>query len=174
MPAGIVRLMSRSFRSRPSAAALARRAGRDGRPRLRAVTAAALARLEARDLDRALAAADRVDELDLQLHAQVGAAHRAALAAAGLASEERVEEVIDAEARSPVGAAEHVVALAALRVGEHLVRLGHLAEPRRGVVALVVVGVVLARELAVRAADLILGRLARDPQDGVVIGTGHQ
>src|SRR5205814_288624 len=53
---------------------------------LGAVAAAALAGLEPRHLDPPLAAAHRVDELDLELHAQVRAAHRAPLAATHLAT----------------------------------------------------------------------------------------
>jgi len=148
-------------------------AGRDGRARLGAVAAAPLALLEPRDLDAAIAAADRVDELDLELHAKVGAAHRTALAPTHLAAEERVEEVVDAEADGAISAAEHVVALPALRVGQDLVGLGHLAEAHGRFVRLVHVGVVLARELAIRAADLVFRRFARDPEDRVVIDSSH-
>jgi len=146
----------------------------DGRARLRAVAAAALARLEARDLDPAIAPAHGVDELDLELHPKIGATHRPALAAARLAAEERVEQVVDAEADGAIGAPEHVVPLAALRVREDLVRLGHFAEAERCLLGLIHVRVVLARELPVRAADLVFRRFARDPKDGVVIGAGHQ
>src|SRR5260221_10597083 len=155
------------------AAPVALRARRDRGARLRAIAAAAFALLEPRDLDRAIAAPHRVDELDLELHPQVRAAHRPTLAAAGLAAEEGVEQVVDAESGRAVGVPEHVVALPPLRVREHLVRLRHLAEPRGRLVRAVHVGVVLARELAVRAADLVLGRLAGHAEDAVVIGAGH-
>jgi len=145
----------------------------DRRARLGAVAVAPVARLETRDLDPALAAAHGVDELDLQLHPQVGAAHRATLATARLAAEKGVEEIVDPEPDRAVGAPEHVVALTALRIGEHLVRLGHLAEADGRLVRLVHVGVVLARELAVCAADLVFRRFAGDTEDRVVIDASH-
>src|SRR5438105_10884764 len=154
----------------PTLALLARG---DRRARLGAVAAAALAGLEPRDLDPPLASPHRVDELDLELHAQIRAAHRSALTTTRLATEEGVEQVVDPEPDGPVAGAEHVVALPPLRVGQHLVGLGHLAEPRGRLIGLVDVRVVLARELAVRAADLVLGRLTGDAQDGVVIAAGH-
>jgi hypothetical protein len=65
--------------------------------------------------------------------------------------------------------AESVVALALLRILEHLVRLRDLREALRRALALVDVGVVLARELAVGLADLLLARVAGDPQGRVVV-----
>src|SRR4029077_9901978 len=101
------------------AAAIAAGASRRRGARLRAVPVTALAGLEARHRDDAFAALDGVEEVDLDLHPQVGAAHRAAgLATAEVSPEERPEEIADPEVADPAGRrAEHVVALAALRVG---------------------------------------------------------
>src|SRR6185503_725211 len=127
------------------AAPIAGAAGRDLRAGLRAAALAALARLEPRDADRARAALHRVDELDLDLHAQVGAAHRSPrLASAELATKERLEEIADAEVSETLTVAEHVVALAPLRVGKHLVRLGDRLEALAPIGGLARVGVVLA------------------------------
>src|SRR5260221_6040019 len=155
------------------ALAAAGRAGRHLRAPLGTVAAARLAGLEARDLDDPLATADRVDELELDLHAQVGAAHRAALTAAHLAAEERVEQVVDPEADRSVGAPEHVVALAALGVRQDLVGLGHFLEADGRIVGRVDIRVVLARELPIGAPDVVLGRFLGDLEGRVVIGACH-
>src|SRR2546425_4049102 len=151
---------------------VARRAGRDRRAGLGAGPFASLARLEPRHGDDPLAPFDGVEEVDLDLHAQVRPAHWAArLPAPSVSAEERLEEIADAEiAKAPGRRTEHVVALAALRVGEHFVCLGDLLEPVRGVGRPVHVGVVLAGELAVGAADLLVRRASRDAQKRVVIG----
>src|SRR6185503_20022170 len=159
------------------AAPIAGAAGRDLGAGLRAAALAALARLEPRDADRARAALHRVDELDLDLHAQVGAAHRSPrLAPAELATKERLEEIADAEVSETLTVAEHVVALAPLRVGKHLVRLGDRLEALAPIGGLARVGVVLAREPPVRAADLIRRLGARHAQQLVVVDAGpsHQ
>ena len=137
---------------------------------------AALARLEARDRDDALAALDGVDEVDLDLHPQVRPAHRTArLAAAKVTAEERLEQIADPEIAEAAGRrAEHVVALPALRVGEHLVGLGDRLEPLGRVGRAVHVRVVLASQLPVGAANLLVRRRARHPEQRVVIGLrGH-
>src|SRR5438034_11496635 len=92
-------------------AAVAGRARGDVRARLRAAALTVRAHLEAGDADLALATADGVDELDLDLHPQVRPAHGTArLAAAELAAEERLEQVADAEVAEPaLRRAEHVV-----------------------------------------------------------------
>src|SRR6185369_10662822 len=102
------------------AAAVAGPARGGGRSRFRAAPLAALAGLETRHGDHALAALDGVEEVDLDLHSQVRAAHRAArLPTAQVPAEERLEEIADPEIADPAGRrAEHVVALAALRIGE--------------------------------------------------------
>src|SRR5207244_7662105 len=86
-------------------------------------------------------------------------------------AEERLEQVADPEVAEPAGGrAEHVVALPALRVGEDLVGLGDRFEPLRGVGRAVHVRVVLASQLPVGAADLLVRRRARDAEESVVIG----
>src|SRR3989454_4189273 len=147
-------------------------ARRDRRARLGAAAPAPLAGLQPRHGDDTLAALHRVEEVDLDLQTQVGAAHRAArLAAAQIAAEEGLEGVTDAEVGEPAGRrAEHVVALPALRVGEHLVRLGDPLELLRRVRFVVHVGVELPGELAVSAPDLLVRGRPRDAEKLVVIG----
>ena len=71
-------------------------------PRLGAVSLAPLTCLEARHRDDALATLDRIEEVDLDLHPQVGAPHRAArLATAEVTAKERLEEIADAEVADP-------------------------------------------------------------------------
>jgi uncharacterized membrane protein len=157
----------------PTVAGRARRGRRSG---LRAVPVTALARLESRHGDDALAALDRVEEVDLDLHTQIRASHRpAGFAAAQVSSEERLEQIADPEVADPAGRrAEHVVPLAALRVGEHLVRLGDRLEAFRRVRRAVDVRVILPRELPVGAPDLLIRRRARDAEEDVVVGLrGH-
>src|SRR6185312_3154217 len=99
--------------------------------------------------------------------------------------EERIEDVaepaepLEAGARGPAidaGTAEHVVALAPLRVRQDLVRLAGLLESVRGSGVLVDVGMPLLRELAERALDLGVRRLARDAEDliQITLGRGHR
>ncbi len=65
---------------------------------------------------------------------------------------------------------EHVVAATALGVAERLVRLVDLLEPLdRGGIVGIHVGVVLARQPAERLLDLVVGRVAADAQDLVVV-----
>ena len=104
-----------------------------------------------------------LDELDLDLGRDVGAA-RAAVPAAGaeqVVAEERGEEVaevaeVEAARREPAaaeaGVAVAVVELARLGLGEHLVRLGDLAEAHLCVGRVGDVGVELAREPPERAS----------------------
>ena len=68
-----------------------------------------------------------------------------------------------------------VVLRALLGVAQHLVGLGDLAEARRGVRVVADVGVVLAREAAVGAADLVGARPARHAEHLVVVAVadGH-
>src|SRR5690606_2093225 len=96
-----------------------------------------------------------------------------------LAAEEGAEEVAEAERAvgTPAGGgaavAEHVVAPPLLRVAQHLVGRPDLLEALLGLrVVAVAVGVVAARQLAVRAPDLVVGRVAFDPEDLVVV-TAH-
>ena len=68
-----------------------------------------------------------------------------------------------------------VVLLALLGVAEDVVRLGDLLEALLGLlVAGVLVGVVLARELAVRLLDLVGRGLALDAEHLVVVLCGHR
>jgi len=84
------------------AATVAGRAGRGRGPGLGAVSVAPLACLEARHRDDALATLDRIEEVDLDLHPQVGAPHRASrLATAEVTAKERLEEIADAEVADP-------------------------------------------------------------------------
>ena len=147
--------------------------------------------LEDGELDLLLGALDRLLERDPQVVAQVGAGLRSAAprrGGPGAATEERVEDVGEAaepfEAARTAGAAgaavdpgppEHVVALAALRIGQDLVGLVDLLEPlvRRRVG--VDVGMPLLGELAEGALDVGVGRAALDAQDHVEVafGRGH-
>ena len=99
-------------------------------------------RAEDRELDLLLGAVDRLLERDPEVVAEVRAGLRAAAPrrpAPPRAAEERVEDVAEAAEALEPGARpprrrrparpEHVVALAALRVGQDLVRLVDLLEP---------------------------------------------
>src|SRR5207244_11032869 len=92
--------------------------------------------------EHALAALDGVEEVDLDVHAQVGGAHRTAgLPTAQISAEERLEEIDDPEvAEAPGGRAEHVVALPALGIGQHLVRLAARVKALRSSRSAVAVG----------------------------------
>ena len=70
------------------------------------------------------------------------------------------------------GVAEHVVRLAALRVGQHLVRLVDLLEARVRLGRGIHVGVPLLGELAERTLDVVVGCAAGHAQDVVVITLG--
>ena len=164
-----------------------RGAGLGARPRARP---AALVR---RHRDRDLRAVDRLLERDRDLGLEVAAAlgararRRAATArtAAGLAEQvgDDVAEAAGVEARLPAAAAPDVrervgeravVLLALLRVAEDVVCLRDRLEALLGLrVTRVLVGVVLARELAVRLLDLVLARLAADAEHLVMILGGH-
>src|SRR5207249_1054356 len=83
--------------------AVAGRAGRYRGPRLGARSLAPLAGLEPRHRHHALATLDRIEEIDLDLHAQIGAAHRPArLATAKVAAEECLAEIADVVVAIPV------------------------------------------------------------------------
>ena len=70
--------------------------------------------------------------------------------------------------------AEHVIGLAALRVGQDLVGLVDLLEARVGIRIGVDVRMPALGELAERALDVVIARVARDAQDLVeVTGRGH-
>src|SRR5262245_40266802 len=67
----------------------------------------------------------------------------------------------------PIGA-ELIVCGAFFRIAEDFVCLTHFLEARLGVLFLADVGMVFARELAIRAFDVVLGRIARDTHDLIV------
>jgi hypothetical protein len=121
----------------------------------------------AADARRALAAVVQVLQRHLHVHGRVGALAAAALAAA----KEHVERAHVAAAAAALLVALQplepleVVHLALLVVAKHLVRAADLLEARgRLGVALVAVGVVLQRQLAVRLLDLVGGGVLRDAQ----------
>ena len=138
------------------------------------------------EVDLLLGPGDRLLERDPQVVPQVRSRLRPPAPCRGgrRTAEERVEDV--AEATEPGGAepevpfatapdsrpAEHVVALAAVRVGQHLVGLVDLLEAllRRGV--RVDVGVPLLGELAERSLDLGIGGAPFHAEDGVVVEFG--
>jgi hypothetical protein len=105
--------------------------------------------------------------------------------ARGLLAEHGVDEVGEVEATSSetaVEAAAHpaaervaaaVVEVALLRVLQHLVRLGDLLEALRRVRLVGHVGVQLHRQPAIGLLDLLGARIARHPEDLVVV-TAHR
>ena len=135
-----------------------------------------------------LRAARGLDELDLDLRAEVGAAllrvaaHRAAEDAVAEERGEDVAEVAHVElrrreaARAQAGVAVAVVERAALGAREHLVRLGDLAEAELRLGMVGDVGMQLARKAAERLLDRRLVGVARDAEHLVVVavGGGHQ
>ena len=154
------------------AGALALRAGLGVRAGRGAGALAGLAGLLARDLDRGLGAGGGLLEGDLEVVAQVGAALRPAAPPPAAEDVAEPEDVAEARRRcraksakmvgskpAPAAGAAHalvaepVVERALLLVGEHRVGLGRFLEALfGGVVAGVLVGVILDRELAVRAS----------------------
>src|SRR5690606_14574158 len=146
------------------------------------------------EVDRGGDALDRVVEVEVQLGFEVlaavgpGAARRARRPPPTAAEQtaEEIAEILDPEAcgaRTGAGAtrpAEHaaggpepanlVVLLALLGVADHVVGGGHLLEALLGgPVARVVVRVVAARQLAIRALDVLLGGGLAHPEDPVVV-----
>ena len=123
---------------------------------------------------------------DLGARDDVAAARRpaaACLLAEERLAEERAEDVGEvaevevrrrvptaAEALSPVA----VVRRAALRIGEHLVRLGRLAKALLGVSLLRNVGMELARELAERPLDVGVRGATVDAENLVVVALGRR
>jgi hypothetical protein len=140
------------------------------------------------DVDVERRPAHDVGEVDLDLRGQVRPARRPATALTRRAeeslAEERCEDVREAPEvrhRSEPAAAhsrvsEAVVQLAALGVGEHLVRLRDRAEPRTGVRVVAHVGMELTRETPEGALDLRVARVAGDAEQLVVVllGRRHQ
>ena len=121
-------------------------------------------------------------EVDLDDRLDVATGPARALAAPRPAeqvlAEERGEDVREAaevhEVRLKASAAQPrmavaVVDLAPVAVGEHLVRLGHLPEPKLGVRCARDVGMELARQRAERPLDLGVARAPRDTEHLVVV-----
>ena len=157
-----------------------------GRPGLGAAATARLARVEHPELDLLLGSGDRLLERDPQVVAQVRTGLRPPTSGGSgrRAAEERVEDVAEptepgvAEPEVPLALAtdprpaEHVVALAAVRVGQHLVRLVDLLEALLRRRVRVDVGVPLLGELAERPLDLGIGSAPFHAEDGVVVEFG--
>src|SRR5690606_35292318 len=137
-------------------------------------------------LDRRLGAGVRLFERDLEVVAQVRATlwTSAAAPAEDIAEPEDIAQVreevaevgedrrIEALGAARVHAlvAEAVVARALLLVGKDRIRFGGLLEALFGLcVARIAIGVVLQRELAIRALDFVVGRAALDAQNLVVV-----
>ena len=169
-----------------AAGAAAGRARHDGAAGLGPVAAAAAA--HGGDLERHFAfhAARGVHELDLDRGEEIGAARAAGpTPAEQVVAEERREQVGEAPevevagleaAAAEAGMAVAVVELARLRLGEHLVRLHHLAETVVRVGRVGDVGMQLAREPAEGLLDLRLARAAGDAEQLVVVAfrSGHE
>jgi hypothetical protein len=152
-----------------------------------AVAGGAAARL--RDGDADLGALDRLVEAERDFGLEVAAADLLGLRPAAAAVEDPTEDVAEVEAAeasragaerrlSPLAEAGEdaalVVLLALLGIAEDVVGGGYLLELllRRGV-ARVAVRVVLTDQTAVGLLDLVLGRLAIDPEDLVGVGGRH-
>src|SRR5205814_9655578 len=72
-------------------------------------------------------------------------------------------------------ASEPVILLALLFIAQHRISLGKLLElVLRFLVALVLVGMKLLREIAIRLLDLIVGRPFFHAEDVVVVAVGHR
>ena len=145
--------------------------------------AARLARDRGAHVDGVPRAEHGLLEREVGHHLEVGAAgrpHRTpppSPAEGAVPTEEGVEDVVDAAAREPVARAdaigtEPVVALALVRVGQHLVRQRDLLEPRFGGGIGVRVRVVLPGEPSIGTLDLIAAGVARHLEQLVVV-SGH-
>ena len=72
------------------------------------------------------------------------------------------------------GVSEAVVEAALVAIGKDRVGLGGFLEAFLGLaIVRVAIGMVLQRELAIRALDLLIGRFALDAQDFVVVPLAH-
>ena len=157
---------------------------------LGAAALAGLAGIERGEAELLLGAVDGLVEGQLQVVAEVRAGRppgAAGGATGGSATEEGVEDVAEAleaaegavalragTGAAHAGPAEHVVLLAALRIGEDLVGLVDLLEARVSIRVGVDVGVPLLGQLPEGALDLFVAGAALKPQDLVVVaGRGH-
>src|SRR5690606_25839410 len=85
-------------------------------------------------------------------------------------AEEAVEDVAETEtAAAEARGAAHVVALALLRVAQHVVGVGHELETFGGLIRGIHIRMQFAREAAVGLLDLLGGCGALDPEDLVMI-----
>ena len=73
---------------------------------------------------------------------------------------------------APVGA-EFVVGGPLFRVLQHLIGLAGILEPGFGVLFLTDIGMVFPRQFSVGLLDLVLGGIAPDPQDLIIILIFH-
>src|SRR5581483_5888725 len=158
----------------------------DGRrPGLDPIAVAARAHHGKLERNRRSRAARRVDEIDLDLCRHVrptspssAAAHSGTEDVVAEEGAEQIAEAADVEvrrcetARPQARVAVAVVERAGLGVGEHLVRLRHLAEAllRLGLVGHV--GVQLPRQSPERLLDRLFVCVARDPEQFVVVPAG--
>jgi hypothetical protein len=86
----------------------------------------------------------------------------------------RVEAAGSSANAADAGMAEAIVETAFLAIGENRVGLGRLLELFLGLfVPRVAIRMVLQRELAVRALDLLIGRIPLDAQDFVIVTLAH-
>ena len=147
------------------------------------------ARFVTRNLDRCFHALCRLGEGDLEVVAEIGAALRPAAAAPPPEAEEvadaaedvvelgedrRIESSGTARGAGHGCVAEPIVARALIRVGQHRIRLGRLLERvLGGLIARIAVGMILQRELAIRALDFLLPCVATDTEDRVVVSLAH-
>src|SRR4029453_15520221 len=154
-----------------------------------AAASAGVAGLGAGKLDRRFSAARGFLERDLEIVAEVRALLRStasSVAAEHISEAEQIAQPpgdvleageggwIEAALRADARMAEAIVGGALLRIGQHRVRLGRLLEMLLGVLAaLIAVGMVLERKLAVGGLQLRVGCAATDAQDLVVIAPGH-
>jgi hypothetical protein len=141
---------------------------------------AGFARLFAWNLDRGFGARKRFFERDLEVVAQIGAARRTGATAAAAEAEEVAEDVREVAERFGIeattagardaGHAEPVVPRAFLGVAEHGIRLGGFLEFFfGGGVALIAVRMMLEREFAIGALDVLVACAAGDAQNLVVV-----
>ena len=145
---------------------------------------------EPRDLDGRLDPFGRFFERDLEVVPQVGSALGASAAAAAeqIAEPEHVaesaEDVFEAgerrriEARARLrrdaGMPEPVIPAALLRVGENGVCLGRFLETfLGGMIARVAIGIILKRQFAIGALDLLIVGVFGNAQNVVVIAFAH-
>src|SRR5688572_6279626 len=191
------RLLDReeALRDANLAAAVAARASLRLRAGLRTGAMARRALLERGDADLCLGAARRLLEREVEVVAQVRAAkHPVAAAAASLAEDlaedvaERVGESTEALGSRPApagaeagrrvhaGVPELIVGRALLRIRKNLVGFLRFLEFLLGaLVVRIAIRMVLHRELPVDLLQVLVGRIATQPQDRVVVAlVGHE